>query len=160
LRHAALLLSLLFCNSCANGHTTSADRGSGDPRIATQTHYGIGCRGHHIPGTPWNPHPPPLSYNAKDVGKSDIPALTSSEAAVLKRIQRYIHSDTLRVAWLNPGQQGSFIVFDATDGPCADFGLGYEVLNGSCHEFYQPGENPYFTNPGPPEGITCKRPWL
>ena len=54
-----------------------------------------------------------------------------------------------------------FIVFDATDGACEVWAPGYKVLNGGCNEFYEPGENPYYTHPAPecfPEDVNP--PWM
>jgi hypothetical protein len=129
------------------------------PYVRTRSHYGIGCMGDVPPGTTPNPKPPPQSYSAADIGKRGFPMLTEDEAATVKRIERYIHSKTLRIAWVSGGSE--FIVFDATDGPCEVWALGYKVLNGGCNEFYQPGENPYDTHPAPdcfPRDM--HRPWM
>jgi len=128
------------------------------PYVRLRTQYGIACLGNVPPGTTPNPIPPPLSYLAKDVGKATAPELTSGEAAELGRIERFVSLKTLRFAWINRenGHQG-FIVFDATDGPCAlDH---YEVLNGGCNVYYMPGENPYTDFAGTPGNWPCKRPW-
>jgi hypothetical protein len=100
-----------------------------------------------------------LSYSIDELGKPGVPDLTGSEDRVLHRIERYVRPGTLRFAWVDAWKPNDFIVFDATDGPCADFALGYEVLNGPCDQFYEPGENPYATHAGPAEGVSCKRPW-
>ena len=87
--------------------------------------------------------PRPQSYSVTDVGKPGFPKLTRGEAGEVQAIRRYADSDTLRLAWVNHGNE--FIVFDATEGPCSDFAPGYAVLNVKCpgHEYYQPGEDPY-----------------
>ena len=120
------------------------------PYARTRSRYGIGCMGDVPPGTTPDPEPPPQSYLVRDIGKAGVPELTQGERAMVVRIQRYIHSKTLRIAWVDHAttHQG-FIVFDATDGPCEVWAAGYKVLNGSCNEFYQPGENPYTTHAVP-----------
>lgn len=99
----------------------------------------------------------PQSYLAKDIGKPGFPALKSEEASMVRRIERYVHSKTLRIAWVDAGRE--FIVFDASDGPCETWAAGYSVLNGGCNELYEPGENPYHTH----AGSGCypdHRPWM
>lgn len=102
------------------------------------------------PGTTPDPSPPPQSYRIADIGKPGFPKLAPDELAMVRRIQRYIHSSTLRIAWVvQSTTPNGFIVFNATDGPCEVWAAGYKVLNGGCNEFYQPGENPYNTHPVP-----------
>lgn len=128
------------------------------PYVRTRSRYGIGCMGNVPPGTTPNPEPPPQSYAAADVGKPGFPVLSRDELATLRRIERYIASKALRIAWV--GRDGTqLIVFDATDGPCEVWAAGYGVLNGGCNEFYQPGENPYYTHAG--SGCyPSARPWM
>ncbi len=133
------------------------------PYVRTHSRYGIGCMGNVPPGTEIKTKLPPESYAAADVGKPGFPALTRDEAGMLARIQQYVHSKTLRIAWVGRRSEGerAFIVFDASDGPCEVWAAGYPVLNGTCNEAYQPGENPYTTHgtPGcyPPND---HRPWM
>ncbi|HEX3468163.1 MAG TPA: hypothetical protein VHT05_08815 [Candidatus Elarobacter sp.] len=145
-----------------NVHCADADCSgySVDPAVRTRSRYGIGCMGNVPPGTTPNPEPPPQSYSANDVGKPGFPALSADDAATLRRIRRYVHSRTLRIAWLGPSQPNrEFIVFDAPDGGCRVEAAGYGVLNGGCNEFYQPGENPYGTHAG--SGCyPMSRPWM
>jgi hypothetical protein len=55
----------------------------------------------------------------------------------------------------------SFIVFDATDGPCADSAPGYWVLNDpDSNSFYEPGESPGFVHPIPGEVAPTPGPWM
>jgi hypothetical protein len=127
------------------------------PYVVTRSRYGIGCLGNVPPGTAPSTKPPPQSYLVKDTDKPGFPALKPSEASMVRRIVRYVHSSTLRIAWVNDERE--FIVFDANDGPCEVWAGGYSVLNGDCNEFYQPGENPYHTH----AGTGCypvKRPWM
>jgi hypothetical protein len=124
------------------------------PAIRVRTPYGIGCWGNVPPGTQPNPIPPPLSYLAIDEGKADVPDLTPKESAMLHRIERYVHSPTLRFVRLNDDE---LVVFDAAAGPCAD--VHYAVLNDGCNTFYEPGETPYNTLAGTPGNWPCHHPW-
>jgi hypothetical protein len=129
------------------------------PYVLYRTRYGIGCLGNVAPGTTPNPERPPQSYRVQDVGRPGFPALTLNEAALIKRVKRYVKSDTLRIArvdWATTPR--GFIIFDASDGPCTT-GAIYSVLNGGCNEMYEPGENPYKTMPVP-GCVPTKRPWL
>lgn len=119
------------------------------PYVRTRSRYGIGCMGNVPPGSTPNPFPPPQSYSVGDIGKPGFPRLASDEFAMVRRIEHYVHSRTLRVAWVGSTTTNGLIVFDATDGPCEVWAGGYKVLNGGCNEFYEPGENPYFTHTVP-----------
>jgi hypothetical protein len=132
------------------------------PDARVRSRYGVGCMGNTYPGARQNPRTPPQSYLVADIGKPDFPRLTASETNIVRRIQRYVHSQALRIAWVHKlGGGRKFIVFDATDGPCAGgSALGDQVLNGNCNEYYAPGENPYGTHPGPGGCVGPKRPWL
>jgi hypothetical protein len=128
------------------------------PYVLTRSRYGIACLGNVPPGTTPSTKPPPQSYLVKDIGKPGFPALKPSEASMIRRIVRYVHSGTLRIAWVSDGRE--FIVFDAKDGPCEVWAPGYGVLNGDpCNEYYEPGENPYGTHAGT-ECDLVKRPWM
>jgi hypothetical protein len=129
------------------------------PNVLYRSRYGIGCLGNVPPGTTPNPERPPQSYRIRDVGRPGFPKLTSQEVALVQRVRHYVRSDTLRIAWIDSATtQNGFIIFDASDGPCSTDGR-YMVLNGSCNEFYEPGENPYETKAAP-DCIPTKRPWL
>jgi hypothetical protein len=129
------------------------------PYILYRSRYGIGCLGDVSPGATPNPERPPQSYRVKDIGRPSFPTLTSEEAALVKRVTHYVTSDTLRIAWVDRATTPKgFIIFDASDGPCTT-GQQYRVLNGSCNEVYEPGENPYRTFPVP-DCFPTKRPWL
>lgn len=129
------------------------------PYVRTRSRYGIGCLGNVPPGTTADPKPPPQSYSVSDIGKRGFPALTAEEATLLKRIRHYVSSATLRIAWVDATTPRSFIVFDAFHGPCWP-NPAYEVLNGSCNEIYEPGENPYHTTAAPDCIPSEQRPWL
>jgi hypothetical protein len=95
-------------------------------------------------------HDPPVTYTAADIGKPGVPKLTEQERAVLRRIERYIKSNTLRIAWLDHAPpQRRFIIYDADAGPCYTQSHAYPVLNGSCNEYYGPADDPYDTLPAP-----------
>lgn len=133
------------------------------PYVRTRSRYGIGCMGNVSPGSVMSPKPPPESYAVGDIAKPNFPKLSASEAGTVARIGRYVHSKALRIAWVSHTHagEGGFIVFDALDGPCEVWAPGYPVLNGTCNEFYQPGENPYDTHGStgclPPN---AHRPWM
>lgn len=131
-----------------------------EPYVRTRSKYGIGCMGNVYPGFTPSPELPPQSYLASDVGKPEFPSLSAQELIQLRHIERYVHSKNLRIAWVDTAHGAKeFIVFNATDGPCEVWAAGYEVLNGDCNEFYQPGENPYHTHAAPGCDGTS-RPWM
>lgn len=110
------------------------------------------------------PHPiSAISYNAQDIGKPGVPTLTADQLAMVRRIQHYVHSGTIRFILDTSYRQvvDGLAVFDATDGPCADFAPGYQVLNSYGLLYYEPGESvkwPFHTIPenvGPSPG-----PWF
>jgi hypothetical protein len=95
-------------------------------------------------------HAPPITYAAADVGKPGVPKLTAQERAVLRRIERYVKSDTLRIAWVDyASTPRHFIIYDADAGPCYTQTHAYAVLNGTCNEGYGPADEPYETRPAP-----------
>lgn len=100
-------------------------------------------------------HPSNVSYRAKDVGKTGVPRLTEAQITLLRRIQNYVHSETLRFAFV----RREFLVFDATDGPCADFAPGYWIMN-SVDLYFEPGEAPGSLGPGPTEVEHTPGPWM
>jgi hypothetical protein len=88
----------------------------------------------------------PLSYAASDAGAAGVPPLTPSERATLHRIEHYVHSSTLRFAWVLWGgsKDRHFIVYDADSG---------------CNEFYGSGERPFGTQAAP-DCFGTKPPWM
>jgi hypothetical protein len=102
--------------------------------------YGIGCRTYQAP----NDVGPP-SYSVADIGKPEVPALTTEQIALVRRIQHSIASNTLRFAFVS---QWGFIVFDAVQGPCSAGAPGYEILNSNRNLYYEPGEAPGFVHAG------------
>ncbi len=129
------------------------------PYVLYRSQYGIGCLGNVPPGTTPNPERPPQSYRIQDVGKSGFPKLTLQETALVKRVRHFVTSKTLRIAWIDYATTPNrFIIFDALDGPCGT-SRPYDVLNGSCNEIYEPGENPYETKAAPDCFPQTKRPW-
>jgi hypothetical protein len=128
-----------------------------EPYVRIRTRYGIGCMGDVPPGSTPNPLPPPLSFAVKDLGKSGMPRLSTTELHAVRRIERIAPSPTLRFAWVDGGDKPEFIIFNASDGPCEVWAAGYQVLNGYCNEFYQPGENPYHTHAVP--DCSWTKPW-
>lgn len=133
------------------------------PFVRTHSRYGIGCLGNVPPGETPNPRPPPESYRAADIGKPGFPTLTADEAALVTRVRRHVRSSALRIAWVDGGQPPGgkeFIIFNAVEGPCNAAAGGDAVLNGACNEFYEPGENPYFTMAAPGCMQPIRRPWM
>lgn len=129
------------------------------PHVRIRSTYGIGCLGNVPPGSVPDPHTPPESFRLADVGRRGVPALSPAERRLVARIERYTADrPTLRFARVDATTANGFIVFDALDGPCGT-SRPYEVLNGSCNEFYEPGENPYHTMPAP-GCFPQKRPWM
>jgi hypothetical protein len=103
----------------------------------------------------------PLSYAASDAGAAGVPPLTPSERATLHRIEHYVHSSTLRFAWVLWGgsKDRHFIVYDADSGLCVLANVPYKVLNGGCNEFYGSGERPFGTQAAP-DCFGTKPPWM
>ena|ERR1017187_8724293 len=98
------------------------------------------------PGIKHDPSPAPISYQVSDVGKTRVPALNHHEMALLKKIEHYVHSQTLRFEFItNKLDRHRMIFFDAVQGACIGNAPGYHVLNGACNEYYEPGENPRYT---------------
>lgn len=124
---------------------TSA-RSDGGP-IRTRSQYGIGCMSYVRPGAEMPKELPPQSYLAADMGRPGFPKLTARERSTVRRFATHANAKTLRIAWVAAisGEHG-FIVFDAYDGPCETWAPGYKVLNGTCNEYYEPGENPYYSH--------------
>ncbi len=133
-----------------------------DPAIRVQTSVSVQCMGNTPPGETPNPEPPPKSYLVSDIGKRGVPHLNAQRRALIGRIRRQLHSQTLRFAFVDDFPRDSdFIVYDATDGPCTVASLGYPVLNGACNEYYKPGEIPYATFPAPDACYRATpRPWM
>jgi len=135
----------LACSS----HASSQPKA--EVRVGT---YGVGCLtfqdGTHVSN---------VSYNVDDIGKPGTPALTRGETSVVERIQRYVHSKTLRFAFLETEEP--FVVFDATNGPCDDSAPGYWIMNDSSSgTFFEPGEAPSFVHPIPGEVAPTAGPWM
>jgi hypothetical protein len=157
----ALVGALAFTGCAHEAKTLRAPSYDGKPP-ETHARYGIAC----VPGVPTgnkpDPEPPPPSYAVGGIGKPGFPALASPEATMVQRIRRYVHSQTLRIAWLPPHgyrRKTEFIVFDASGGPCNPT-LVYGVLNGYCNEMYRPSDDPYATWAAPDCSYATPRPWM
>ena len=97
----------------------------------------------------------PPSYLVRDIGKPGVPELTNEQLVMIRKIRVYVHPSTLRFATVG----GTFIVFDASLGPCEPGAPGYSVLNGSCNEMYSPTDN--FAGTGAVPGCwNAPRPWM
>lgn len=116
---------------------------------------GIGCETLNEPNRPVLPP----SYKVDDIGKPGVVLLPGPQAALARRIQHFVRSKTLRFTIIGPlTQPGSFVVFDATQGPCYSGAPGYLILNDTSGlAYYQPGEDPGSTH-GIPGDITTPSP--
>jgi hypothetical protein len=102
----------------------------------------------------------PLTYAAADAGKPGVPPLTRSERHMLHRIEHYVHSSTLRFAWVEHATPPRhFIIYDADRGLCVLANAPYKVLNGGCNEYYGSGEYPFDTKPAP-DCFGTRPPWM
>jgi hypothetical protein len=80
----------------------------------------------------------PPSYLVSDMGKPGAPVPDSSDVTTLHKMLRYVHSATLRYAFLG----NEFIVYDAVNGPYS-MEVPYAVLNErSCNAMYAPVDRP------------------
>ncbi len=156
-RAAAALVFLLGVIGCVRHATsrTADDLSHPPPHPEVQVgKYGIACLTVLRRTTPGE-----TSYKVDDIGKQGVPALTRDQISMVGRIQRYIQSRTLRFTFVP--MRPLFIVFDATDGPCADFAPGYWVLNDpESNSFYEPGDSPGFVHPIPGEVAPTPGPWM
>ncbi len=72
----------------------------------------------------------PPSYKVVDVGKTGMPDVTPAQAALLRRIRRFLPVPDLRFAFVHPVLGfGRFIVFEAKYGPCPQPFVTNMVLN-------------------------------
>ena len=101
---------------------------------------------------PWgdyDPHHGVWNYAVTQIGNLGVPKLTAEELAQIRAVRRKDTYRYLRFALL-PSE--GLVVFDATQGVCSPYAVGYPVLNwpANSNSYYQPGENPYHTHAGPP----------
>ncbi|MGD0969693.1 MAG: hypothetical protein ABR949_15580 [Candidatus Aquilonibacter sp.] len=135
--------------------------GATTPAPGTVVHAGEGIQCQPSYRDVRGPHAPPITYAAADVGKPGVPRLTAQERALLHRIEYYVKSGTLRIAWLNDAPpQHRFIIYDADAGPCYAQSRAYPVLNGNCLEYYGPADDPYETLPVPDCDGRTPYPWM
>ena len=154
----ALLLSSLLAAACSSGGRSA----SSDSRVTPEPgnpvavgRYGIGCRTYQKPNIVGPP-----SYRANDVGRPGVPPLSQSQRRMLHSIQRYVHSRTLRFAFLD-NSFSPFVIFDAEFGPCTGFAPGYWVMNStSVNTYYEPGEAPGDVHAVPGEAAPTAGPWM
>jgi hypothetical protein len=153
----SIALLLAACSGKPTPRNTAATYEAAAPQPALGEvavgKYGTGCRTYAQPQVVGE-----ASYSVRDIGKTGVPNLTAEQRTLVRRIQHYIHSKTLRFTFL---WNGNFLVFDATDGPCADFAPGYWVLNDkSPNTFYEPGEAPGFVHAIPGDAAPTLGPWM
>jgi hypothetical protein len=89
-----------------------------------------------------------------DLGRPGTPALSGAEREMLRKIMRYVHPSTLRVAFVGTARR--MIVFDAIYGPCYAGAPGYFLLNGECNAFYSLVDTGNFV----PQCWMAPRPWI
>ena len=97
----------------------------------------------------------PVSYRAADLGKAGVPTPKPRDVQMLRSIEHYVHSPTLRFVY----SAQKFIVYDAIDGPCTGSAPGYFALNGGCNEFYMPSKQDDYTV-AVPGCLSPPRPWI
>ncbi len=130
---------------CKHGQCRYEEEGA--QAIRTRSQFGIGCLGYPNNDGSVPVRRPPESYLVQDIHKRGFPRLRASELHIIEEIQHFAPSKYLRIAWVEQASTPhNFIVFDAFQGPCEGAPQGYNVLNGSCDEAYQPGEMPYNTH--------------
>ncbi len=147
---AIVVLASLSSCSLADRHAekTTADQARQD--VETSVHSpGVQC----VPYGKTRPEGP-RNYSINDLNKAGVPKLSQFELDMVRTIQRYVRSKLLRFAFV--GNQ--FIIFNAKFGPCLD--NDYQVLNGTCNEFYEPGEDPWKTGAMPGDACGPRRPWV
>ena len=93
------------------------------------------------------------SYSVGDVGRTAVPKLSPEDAAMLRKIIKYVKSKDVRFAQLPT----EFIVFIASGGPC---GEDYRVLNGACNEIYSPIDSGSSTTASAGSCRNTPRPWM
>lgn len=98
----------------------------------------------------------PPSYLASDISKPGVPTLDKHRRAELMTIARYVSSRTLRFQTVN----GTFLIYDASLGPCMLAAPGYWVLNAKrCNVYFMPADA--WNGPGAvPECWGAPRPWV
>lgn len=144
---SSLILCALLLAACVPRSTATA---SSQPSAKTSSvllsGLGTSCQNNGLISPP--------SYSVRDIGKPSVPSLSKSDVVMLHKIERYVHSPTLRFAYAS----GKFIIFDAKFGPCS--GTPYSVLNASwCNMLYVP----YDANGKEFSGGACfahPRPWI
>lgn len=162
----AFLIAALVV-AAVSGCTPNKPRDADAVSVSTSAHpgeeltikvgrYGIACR--RTPGQSYT------SYSAADAGKAGVPALSTSETTLLRRIQHYERSNTLRFLvlphkepWLH-SLVGNFVVFDPEWGPCSNH--LYWILNQRLpgNLWYAPTN--LTEGPFPMMGVVTPGPWL
>ena len=153
-----LAAALIACSHPQAKAPAQIATASAIPGTEIDVGYGIRCVANF--DTSHMLHAAPITYAAADAGKPGVQKLTRSERTILRRIQHYVKSDTLRIGWVDEASTPRhFIVFDASGGPCVIGTHAYHVLNGTCNEFYGPADNPYGTEPAP-DCFNTTPPWM
>jgi hypothetical protein len=94
-----------------------------------------------------------VSYSVKDIGRPHVAHLSRADSNMIRAIERYVDSSTLRFAFTPVDE---LLVFNASGDPCAE----YRVLNGGCNEGYDPVDRLRGTAAFPGGCLNTPRPWL
>jgi len=143
----------LFVTAIAFSVSASTDR----PTIAFRHGAGVQC-------VPYGETKPdgPVMYLVDDIGKPGVPRPNAQDAKMLAKILRWYHTRTMRFTYLPLPLAGiRFIVFDADDQVCIGDDPGFQILNGPCNAFYNPGNSPTSTTSTDIcGGAGTPRPWF
>lgn len=103
--------------------------------------------------------PLPVNYSVYDIGKGGVPPLNAATIKLIRRIERYVPSATLRFAYPVAGPL-STVVYDAKNGACAF--ASYQVLNapGIHNLIYNPGDDPTHMAAYPSDIPATPFPWM
>lgn len=151
-----LAVTVVACHTGASTHSDSlsrlndsSNRGGAILLVPSTTHRGFAdvCT--------MNGRTSAESYSIADVGKPGVPKLSRSDSNVLHGIEEYIHSATMRFAFVG----GRFIVYDAITGVCSPQAPGYFNLAGACNEYYTPPLDITATH-AEPDCLFPPRPWI
>ena len=142
MKSLAAIVVLAMVAACAPSHPESTPS-----PVPTHSRYGTRCP--HI--TVDDDSLPHESYSVSDIGKPGFPTLSQRELGIVRKIETQLsHRERrqLRIAW-TAGYEGPhhlIVIAPAPENVCQEW-MGLSVLNGTCNEFYIPGEYPDRTIP-------------
>jgi len=103
----------------------------------------------------------PIIYRVADIGKPGVPRLSRMQEVMIASIRKYVLSPAL--SFVRGGDAPStpdLIVFNPISDLCRNIAGGFAVLNGSCNQEYQPGENPNAIVPTSGMCVMPPRAWM